>query len=366
MYVYLSAAISADGYLDHRSDERLVLSGPEDLAEIKRLRAGFDAILVGAGTVRRDNPSLVVREPELRAARKKAGMPADITKVTVTASGNIDPSGRFFTEGAGEKIVIATPGTDPARIAALEEVATVVVSPQPAITPEAIVSLLESRGLQSLFVEGGGEVLSAFLDSGGSCHLRLAVAPFFLGAHGAAKIAGRVGVDANRRMALLRAYPVGDMAVAEYLLNGSPDDYRMLELAIGEAGKCPPSDTAYSVGAVVVTADGRRFTGYSRETGGSNHAEEEAVEKAIRAGVSLEGATIYSSMEPCSSRRSKPKSCSRIIIDQRIKKVVFAAKEPAGFVDCVGEEMLRAAGLDVVYIKDLEPKALEPNRHILK
>ena len=70
-YVLLSAAMSADGYLDDASATRLVLSGEADLDRVDELRAGSDAILVGAQTIRADNPRLLVRS---RAWRER---PAD-------------------------------------------------------------------------------------------------------------------------------------------------------------------------------------------------------------------------------------------------------------------------------------------------
>ena len=53
-YVLLSCATSADGYLDDARPQRLILSGPADLDRVDEVRAGCDAILVGAGTVRQD------------------------------------------------------------------------------------------------------------------------------------------------------------------------------------------------------------------------------------------------------------------------------------------------------------------------
>src|SRR3984885_9788743 len=71
-YTLLSCAVSIDGYLDDASTDRLILSGPEDLDEVDALRAAADAILVGAGTIRKDNPRLLVRDPARVAARGAA------------------------------------------------------------------------------------------------------------------------------------------------------------------------------------------------------------------------------------------------------------------------------------------------------
>lgn len=82
MKVTVSTAVSADGYLDDRSPDRLILSTPEDWAEVHRLRAACDAILVGAETIRRDNPSLLVGDEVLRRERIDRGLSPDPVKVT--------------------------------------------------------------------------------------------------------------------------------------------------------------------------------------------------------------------------------------------------------------------------------------------
>ena len=68
--------MSVDGKIDDTGQERLLLSGPDDLDRVDELRASADAILVGANTVRRDNPRLLVRSPQRRAARMAAGRPS--------------------------------------------------------------------------------------------------------------------------------------------------------------------------------------------------------------------------------------------------------------------------------------------------
>lgn len=182
--VILSAAMSLDGYLDDVSPARLKLSSDEDWAAVRRLRASCDAILVGAGTIRSDNPSLVIRDDALRRKRIAAGMDADITKVAVSGSANLDPQSRFFAEGAGRKILFTCGPAGPG----LEAVADIVVAPE--ITASLICSELESRGCKRLMVEGGSSVLTMFLEEGIVDEFRLAVAPFLLGGRGGARLVG--------------------------------------------------------------------------------------------------------------------------------------------------------------------------------
>lgn len=74
MRVTLSAAVTADGYMDDDSPRRLIISTPGDWEEVYRLRAAHDAILAGAETLRRDDPSLLVRDQAARARRVQAGL----------------------------------------------------------------------------------------------------------------------------------------------------------------------------------------------------------------------------------------------------------------------------------------------------
>ena len=100
----LSAAMSVDGYLDDAGPTRLLLSSAEDFDQVDEVRAGVDAILVGAGTVRADNPRLLVRSERRRRERERRGLPGNPAKVTLSGSGNLDPAAAFFTEGDVERL----------------------------------------------------------------------------------------------------------------------------------------------------------------------------------------------------------------------------------------------------------------------
>src|SRR4051812_23163942 len=94
-YTVLSCCMSLDGYLDDSSEQRLILSNDADLDRVDALRAECDAILVGAATVRNDNPRLLVRDPARAARRRACGRPASPVKVTVTALAKLDPAAAF-------------------------------------------------------------------------------------------------------------------------------------------------------------------------------------------------------------------------------------------------------------------------------
>src|SRR5215207_4641908 len=103
-YVLLSCAMSVDGYIDDTSGDRLLLSNAEDFDRVDAVRAASDALLVGASTVRRDNPRLLVNSEERRAALVAQGLPEHPLKVTVTGSGDLDPRLKFWHHG-GRKLV---------------------------------------------------------------------------------------------------------------------------------------------------------------------------------------------------------------------------------------------------------------------
>src|SRR3954470_20069242 len=103
-YTVLSCSVSLDGYLgDHKP--RLALSNDADFDRVDEVRASSDAILVGAVTVRTDNPRLLVRSRARREGRTARGLAASPMKITVTGRADLDPRSNFFTAGDAEKLV---------------------------------------------------------------------------------------------------------------------------------------------------------------------------------------------------------------------------------------------------------------------
>jgi diaminohydroxyphosphoribosylaminopyrimidine deaminase / 5-amino-6-(5-phosphoribosylamino)uracil reductase len=144
------------------------------------------------------------------------------------------------------------------------------------------------------------------------------------------------------------------------------DDRDWLERAVELAYRCPPSAGAYSVGAVIVDGTGVELAhGYSRETDGQIHAEEVALGRLLPHDPRLAGATLYTSLEPCSRRKSRTESCTRLILAAGIGRVVLAWREPDLFVpDASGCELLVAAGVSVVELPELAGRARGANAHL--
>ncbi|MDS1271251.1 dihydrofolate reductase family protein [Lipingzhangella sp. LS1_29] len=223
-YTILSCAMSVDGRIDDATEQRLRLSSPADFARVDEIRAGCDAILVGAETVRRDNPRLVTRSEELRERRRAEGRTADLIKATITTSGQIAPDSRFLTTGDAPRIVytggVAHSATA-ARLSHLPDVTVVDVGDPPNVT--AVASDLLARGVHRLIVEGGGAIHTAFLTHGLADELRLAVAPFFIGDDTAPTFArpGSYPHDATNPMTLIEVEQLDGVVALHYLLSGA-------------------------------------------------------------------------------------------------------------------------------------------------
>ncbi|MGH3098696.1 MAG: dCMP deaminase [Streptosporangiales bacterium] len=143
-------------------------------------------------------------------------------------------------------------------------------------------------------------------------------------------------------------------------------ELELLRRAIELSRSCPPAQSAFSVGALLADgAGGVLATGYSRESDPHDHAEEAALAKIDTDDPGLAASTMYSSLEPCSTRASRPRSCTELIVAAGIPRVVFAWREPDVFVDCHGAEDLRDAGIDVIEVPDLAPLVRAVNAHLL-
>ncbi|MFF8862098.1 dihydrofolate reductase family protein [Streptomyces sp. NPDC015139] len=371
-YVLLSAAVSLDGYLDDTGPERLLLSSPADFDRVDAVRASVDAILIGAGTIRADNPRLLVNSADRRAARVASGRPAYPLKVTVTATGELDPDAHFWHTG-GEKLVCTTDKGAEVASRLLGDTADVVALGADLDWRALLEHLHDVRGVERLMVEGGGRVHTQLLTQGLADELQLVLAPLLVGDPAAPRLFGP-GEYQGGRLRLVETRRIEDVVLMRYEPTApgtgpvpTAADRRWLRTACELAAQCPPSETAFSVGAVVVGADGTELArGHSREGGDPVvHAEEAALAKVDPADPGLPGATVYSSLEPCARRASRPAPCAELILRSGARRVVTAWREPDTFVAAAdGTGVLRDGGAEVVVLPEFEALAKAPNSHL--
>ncbi len=219
-YTVLSCAVSLDGCLDDTTDRRLVLSNAADLDRVDAVRAGCDAILVGAGTVRADDPRLAVRDPGRRGRRVALGRSPTPRKVTLTRHPNLEPGAAIFAGGDGDPVVYcATPAVAATR-GRLGDAATVVdagASPGVGWVSED----LAARGVRRLMVEGGQDVLTQFLQAGVADELQLVVAPVVVGAPSAPRLSADVRLPGGTRAraTLAEVRRIDDVVLLRYALS---------------------------------------------------------------------------------------------------------------------------------------------------
>ncbi len=208
MRVILSVAMSADGYIDSADDERLRLSSEEDFYDVHLLRCECDAILVGAETVRKDNPSLVTKHEALLKNRRDRGLSDDPVKIVFSKSGNLPFDSKFFSRGDCEKWIFSDADIDVGGLSDVRVFAGGDIAEN--------LRVMESNGIKTLLVEGGCSILTQFLQGGFVDRLRLAVAPFFVG--GGVRFVGGGDFlnDVRNPMGLVGVRRFGDVVVMDY------------------------------------------------------------------------------------------------------------------------------------------------------
>ncbi len=216
--------MSLDGYIDDVSGKPLRLSGDADVDQVDEVRSTCDAILVGAGTVRADNPALRLRSPARREARVARGLAPDPARIVVSRGGDLDPAARIFAPGADRIVYVSSSAVLKTRErlagTAVDDVASVVDAGDPPGL-DRVLADLAARGIARLLVEGGGSLHTQFLAAGLADELRISVAPFFVGDSAAPRFVGdgQFPWNPGHRARLVEVSRAGDMAVLRYALS---------------------------------------------------------------------------------------------------------------------------------------------------
>jgi 2,5-diamino-6-(ribosylamino)-4(3H)-pyrimidinone 5'-phosphate reductase len=194
-FVYINMAMTADGKITSASREYPTFTSAYDKKTMDRLRAEADAVLVGAGTLRADDPPLGVRDREMREYRRSLGKPEDLARVAVTSSLDLDPGLRFFREGTGARIVATVEEAPEERARPLAEVADVWRVGRGRVDLPGLLAKLRARGVERLLVEGGGELNWEIVEQDLLDELYVTIAPFLLGGRSAPTLLEGAGLE---------------------------------------------------------------------------------------------------------------------------------------------------------------------------
>jgi GTP cyclohydrolase II len=173
-YVLVKYAQTLDGRIATRTGDSKWISGEEERRISHALRAACDAVLVGSGTVRQDDPELTVRL-----------VPgANPIRVVLDSTLRMVPTAKVAGEIA-TTVVFTTPAADPKRVEQLRA-GGVTVHEVPAgprgVDLTAVLAHLRGTGVESLLVEGGGRVITSLFAAGQVDRLVVSISPTVIGA----------------------------------------------------------------------------------------------------------------------------------------------------------------------------------------
>ena len=191
--VSVNFAITADGKVSTRKKTPSGFTSENDKRRFREIRAGADAVLVGAGTVKADNMSMGVSDPALQRARKKRGQSRQPLRVIVSASGRFDPRAKIFAS-PGAPIVIFSTHAMPERVRSwLAAKADVWLFEKSVDLSEMMRILRADYKIRTVICEGGPTLFRSLLEADLVDTLHLTWAPVIFGGKEASTLTGLPG-----------------------------------------------------------------------------------------------------------------------------------------------------------------------------
>jgi len=221
MRVVVNAATSVDGKLSTRRREQIAISGPEDFDRVDRLRADSDAVMVGVGTIVADDPSLTVKDQNLREAREARGEPANPARVVADSRVRTPPEAAVLDDQARSYLLVTEAAPADFVTEMDERGATVIVAGEERVDLSAAFDELEAAGMEQLLVEGGGELIFSLFEAGLVEELSVYVGAVLIGGREAPTLADGNGFVASLpALELTSVERLDDGVVLEYDVSG--------------------------------------------------------------------------------------------------------------------------------------------------
>lgn len=165
-FIFINSAMSADGKLSTKERKQVRISGKLDFGRVDELRAQADAVMVGIGTVLSDDPSLTVKSPERKAARKAAGKSENPVRIIVDSAARTPLDADIFKKGEGIRIIAVSNATPAENVEKLEKKALVIKTGTNKVDLSELAGNLKEIGINTLMVEGGATLNWGMLSAG--------------------------------------------------------------------------------------------------------------------------------------------------------------------------------------------------------
>ncbi len=216
--VFVNLASSVDGKIGTVGREKFGFGSAADKRQMQVLRARSDAVVIGAGTLRDEDPSLLLSDPDLIDARRAAGRSAQPLHVLVSHGLELRVRGsRFFGTPGIDTLVFTSETAARARVDSVARFASVLTLPDrsPGRSDLArMIEALQARGCAEILIEGGGELVFALLEQNLIDELYLTLCPVLLGGPAPSAVGGAgflAAVAPRLELLVHHASPAGEL-----------------------------------------------------------------------------------------------------------------------------------------------------------
>jgi 2,5-diamino-6-(ribosylamino)-4(3H)-pyrimidinone 5'-phosphate reductase len=195
-FVFLCTGMSLDGKISNHKKECSPISSDDNRDMLFDARVEADAVMIGGNTLRLDDSGLTVKSEQRQNKRIASGKSAEPIKVAVIGDANdINLDGDFFNKGDGDKIVFTTTRTSKERIEEIKKKAKVHVLGDEKVYLEKAMEILQENGVNSVLVEGGGELIFSLLEKDLVDEIRFKIGNMLIGGRTSATPVDGEGFD---------------------------------------------------------------------------------------------------------------------------------------------------------------------------
>lgn len=221
-YVFLCTGVSIDGKIStfERRQTEIATNDNKDILYDGRVKA--DAVMVGGRTLILDDPGLTVKSDARAQERIKNGKTPEPMKVAVISNANnLKTDGAFFTRGDGEKVIFTAKLTSDEKIKELKKYCKVYVFGEERVDLSTALAKLSELGVNSLMVEGGGELNYSLIKNNFVDEINLKVGNRIIGGRTAPTLCDGEGfsLEEIKNFKIVSVTPSDNSVIIKYVSN---------------------------------------------------------------------------------------------------------------------------------------------------